>query len=235
MSKLKTNINNNNSNNNYNLQNEKKAELLKTSTFDSKNLNINNNKSKEVNNSNNNNASVSFSTNDIQTPFRLGKYLNISASTGEDNSNNHTNNKITRSKSLKVMSTKSTNGSNIDNNNINSNSTESFSSKANKSGQFLNDLLLGANIPEEDLDRLSFSSDDTVTLINEANNYYLEDENEVENRRMLLTEKKYQSPQTIEKLASNPNLLKQPLIIKKGVKKQKDRDYDDESSFFFFT
>ncbi len=242
MSKLKPNNNyNNNNNNNYNLKNETKLELLKPSTFDSKNINNNNNNSKEINN-NNNYPSVSFSSNEIQAPFRLGKYLKFPASTAEDN-NISQNNKIARSKSLKNpsnhysdMSNKSIISINKSNNNINSyDNNDSITYKTNKNGNFLSDLLSEADIVEEDLDRLSFSSDDTVNLINEANNYYLEDDNDVENRRMLLTEKKYQSQKTLEKLASNPNLLKQPLINKKSLKKQKDRDYEDESSFFDYS
>jgi hypothetical protein len=242
MSKLKSNIKNNNNNSNYYVQDENKLEFIKLSSFESKNLN-NNNISKEINN-NKNKDSVSFSTNESQTPFQLGKYLKLPVSTGEDNKSH--SNKLARSKSVKdtsinfVMSTKSTNSSGIETtsittatNNNNNNNNESISNKIKMNGKFLNELLSDANLIEDDLDRLSFSSDDTVNLVKEANNYYLEDENEVENRRMLLTEKKYQSLETIEKLSSNPNLLKQPLITIKGLKKQKDRENDDESSFFF--
>jgi hypothetical protein len=41
------------------------------------------------------------------------------------------------------------------------------------------------------MDNLSFCSDDTVELIAESNDYFFEDENMVENERILLTEPKY--------------------------------------------
>lgn len=44
---------------------------------------------------------------------------------------------------------------------------------------------------DANLDNVSFSSDDTVELISDANNYLYEDENLVENEKLLLTEPKY--------------------------------------------
>ena len=41
------------------------------------------------------------------------------------------------------------------------------------------------------MDNLSFCSDDTVEMVAESNDYFFEDENIVENERLLLTEPKY--------------------------------------------
>ena len=41
------------------------------------------------------------------------------------------------------------------------------------------------------MDNLSFCSDDTIELISESNDYFYEDENIVENEKILLTEPKY--------------------------------------------
>lgn len=55
------------------------------------------------------------------------------------------------------------------------------------------DSSMPPDMDDLNLDNLSFSSDDTVDLISEARNYYLEDDDEVENRRLFLSESRYHS------------------------------------------
>ena len=45
----------------------------------------------------------------------------------------------------------------------------------------------------DNLDNISFSSDDTIDLVSQARNYYLENDDEVENKRIFLTEARYHS------------------------------------------
>jgi hypothetical protein len=47
---------------------------------------------------------------------------------------------------------------------------------------------------DDDLDNVSYSSDDTVDLISQARDYYLEDEDAIENMKVLLTETRYHGP-----------------------------------------
>ena len=47
---------------------------------------------------------------------------------------------------------------------------------------------------DDDLDNISYSSDDTIDLISQARDYYLEDEDAVENIKVLLTETRYHGP-----------------------------------------
>jgi len=133
-------------------------------------------------------------------PFRFGRYVKSSSSSTSnslaDEYQRSLNN--TKSKKLKRMDLSSSKSRSSKLYVLNEESIQKYQQdfeeqQKNPTKQITKgNEEIESNLNEE-LDNLSFSSDDTIDLINEAKNYYLENEDEVENRRILDSETKYRS------------------------------------------
>lgn len=169
-------------------------------------------------------------------PFRLGKYFKANQSNtnnkhSEDNENMQRV-RLRKSTGLRLF--------NSENRNLKSdlytlNEEDRFSTSDTRSDFYNQDenensaqvqanldrlSLIQDLIDNENLDNLSFSSDDTIDLISEARNYCLEDDDLTENRKVFLTETKYHT--SSRNSSFNMSRLNQD-----------DYEYDYEGCLFF--
>jgi hypothetical protein len=174
-------------------------------------------------------------------PFRFGRYVKSSSSStsnslAEDYQRSLSNN--TKPKKLKRMELNNSKNRSSKLYVLNEESIqkyqEEFEEQNVKSEQVAKENEETESNLNEELDNLSFSSDDTVDLINEAKNYYLENEDEVENRRILESETKYRSVKPFNSLTSanmsrtNTTSLSR-MTNRSELSSDTEADEDDES------
>jgi hypothetical protein len=196
-------------------------------------------KSKFASSSNNNPAKVNQQQTEKE-PFRFGRYVKSSSSStsntfAEDYQKSLSN---TKSKKLKRMDLNSSKSRSSKLYVLNEESIQKYQEdleeQKNKSEQIAKGNEETESNLNEELDNLSFSSDDTIDLINEAKNYYLENEDEVENRRILDSETKYRSVKPSNALTSanmsrmNTSSLSR-LTNRSELSSDPEPDEDDES------